>query len=42
MISCLEKCAWKEININFEVETWEDVNYPHNERREKNMLGKFK
>ena len=34
VISCLEKCTWKEININFEVDVWEDVNCPHNGRRE--------
>ena len=38
----LGKMCWKERNVNFERDAWEDVNCPHNERREKDVLEKFK
>ena len=28
-------------DVNFEVEDWEEVNCPHNDRREKDVLEKF-
>ena len=36
---------FEERNFNFEsmrFDAWEDVNCPHNEMREKDVLGKFK